>query len=528
MRWMAACVVVFACQAAGATEGFKFTAEYGTYDVGFKVVQQYDQSRSYRPGVDAVTGEPDRGHQGRPIQTLIWYPASSPGRPLIYADYLDLAGNDDRFDLDKVQATRIAEQALREYVPYGASTADIARIRAEPVHATADAPPAARKFPLIVYAPSDASHAFENDMLCEYLASHGYVVIASPSHGAHVPYMTDGSISETVENTRAQAADIGFLIGYANAMPNVDSAKVGVVGFSWGGMASTFAAVADSRIGALVDLEGSVRYFPKVLAAAPEISPDRIHVPLLFFADREDPFAPGRDPRPNSFVAQIHHADVTEIGLREMSHRDFASDNLRFPYGGDRGGATVDQKRESYAWVARYTLAFLDDVLKGDATAKAFMQATPQVNHVPPDTLSIRHRASVGPAASVAAFAQLLAKNGFDKAIDTYAAYTREHPGFQVPDDTFDAWFSSLLDLARPDDAVGLCQLWAHVSPKNIDAWTSLGAAYEIANQPMAAVESYLHVIALDHHNPIAIGRINALKSAHDAHAGAATAQWLR
>lgn len=513
MRWIAACVVLLVCQAASAADDFKFTAEYGAYGVGFKVVQQYDQSRSYRAGFDAVTGEPDRGPQGRPIQTLIWYPAASPGRPLIYADYLDLAGNDDRFDLDQVQARRIAEQALREYVPLGASTTDIARIRVQPVHATADAPAVARKFPLIVYAPSDASDAFENDMLCEYLASHGYVVIASPSHGAHVPYMTDGSIQETVENTRAQAADIGFLIGYANAMPNVDGAKIGVVGFSWGGMASTFAAVADSRIDALVDLEGSVRYFPKVLADAPEISPDRIHVPLLFFADREDPFAPGKDTQPNSFIAGIHHADVTEISVRKLSHRDFASDNLRFPYGGAQGGVAVAEKSESYAWVARYTLAFLDDVLKGDATANAFMHVTPQANHVPPDTLSIQHRPSVGPGPSVAAFAQALAKNGFDKAVETYSAYTREYPGFRVPDDTFDAWFSSLLSLARPGDAVGLCQLWVHVSPKSIDAWTDLGAAYEVASRPKDAVESYRHVIALDRHNQIAMKRVNALRT---------------
>jgi dienelactone hydrolase len=515
MRWIAACVVVLVCQAASATDSFKFSAEYGAYDVGFKVVQQYDQSRSYRPGVDAITGEPDPGPSGRPIQTLIWYPAASPGRPLVYADYLDLAGREDRFDLDEDQSRRIAEDALREHVPFGASTADIARIRVQPVHATADAPVAHGTFPLIIYAPSDGSSAFENDSLCEYLASHGYVVIASPSHGAHVRYMTDGSIQDTVENTRAQAADIGFLIGYGSSMANVDSAKVGVVAYSWGGMSSAFAAVADNRIDALVDIEGSVRYFPKVLAAAPEVTPDRIQVPLLFFADKEDPVAPGKDSRPNSFIARIQHADVTEIGLRKSTHRDLATDNLRFSGAADASGTTIAEKSESYAWIARYTRAFLDDVLKGDATAKAFMRATTESNHVPADTLAIVHRSSVGPSASVAGFAQALAKSGFDKALDTYATYTREHPGFRVPDDTFSAWFGSLSDLARTSDAIELCRLWVHVSPKSIDAWTDLGAAYEIANKPKEAVESYLHVVALDHHNQIALGRVNVLKPAY-------------
>jgi dienelactone hydrolase len=512
MRWMAVCIVLMVCQAAVAADRFRLTADYGPYDVGFKVVQQYDQSRSYRAGVDAVTGEVDHGPQGRPIQTLIWYPAAMPGRDLVYADYLHLGGSEDRFDLDGVQSQRVAEEALREYLPHGVRLEDIARVAAEPVHATGDAPLASGKFPLIVYASSDSSSAFENDSLCEYLASHGYVVIASPSHGAHVRYMTDGRIADDVENTRAQAGDISFLIGYAGSLTDVDPTKEGVVGFSWGGMASTFAAVADSRIHALVDLDGSVRYFPKVLAAAPEVTPNRINVPLLFFADREDPFAPGKDPRPNSFIAQIHHADVTEIGLQKLSHEDLSSDSLRFPDALDHDGTTVDERNDSYAWVARYTLAFLDGALKGDAAAKAFMAATPDANHVPSGTLSIQHRSSAGPSDSVAAFAQALAKNGFNRSIETYVAYTREHPGFHVGDDTFGAWFSSLSDLARANDAVDLCRLWTYVSPRSIDAWTHLGAAHEIANEQKAAMESYRQVLKLDSHNSVAEGRIRSLK----------------
>jgi len=37
------------------------------------------------------------------------------------------------------------------------------------------------KFPLVIYAPSFSAMSWENVDLCEYLASHGYVVIASPS-----------------------------------------------------------------------------------------------------------------------------------------------------------------------------------------------------------------------------------------------------------------------------------------------------------------------------------------------------------
>lgn len=517
MRWMASCVVFMVCQAAWAADGFRFTAPYGPYDVGFKVVQQYDMSRSYRPGVDAVTGEADRTPQGRPIETLIWYPAASAGRPLLYADYVHLGGFEDRFDLGHGESQRIAEASMRAYLSRGYLPADISRVMAEPVHATGDAPVATGKFPLVIYAPSDSSSAYENDSLCEYLASHGYVVIASPSHGAHVRYMTDGHVADNVENSRAQAADIGFLIGYAASLPQVDTAKVGVVAYSWGGMSSTFAAANDSRIRALVDLDGSVRYFPKVLAAAPDITPDRIQVPLLFFADQEDPLAPGKDSKPGSFLARIRHADVTEVGLLKLTHDDLCSDSSRFPGRFGPVHTTFDERNESYAWVARYTQQFLDDVLKGDASAKAFMSAASDAVGVPAGTLTIRHRASVGPSPSVAALAQALQRDGFDRSIETYAAYTRQHPAFKVNEDTFGAWFSSLSDLARSKDALGVCKLWVHVYPKSVDGWMSLAEAYELADQPQAAVQSFRQALKLDPHNKIiaAAMKFEATNTAH-------------
>lgn len=502
-----------ACQTAFAADGFKFTAAYGTYPVGFKVVQLYDQSRSYRDGTDAITGETVPGPSERPVQALIWYPAAAKGRPLIYDDYLDLAGNEDRFFLDKGQAGAIAQSALREWTVNGATPAEVTRIRAEPVQATGDAPSAPGTFPLIVYAASDTSPAFENDVLCEYLASHGYVVIASPSHGAHVRYMTDGRIPYDLENTRAQAADIGFLIGYAHELPYVDGSKVGVVGYSWGGMASTFAAVADSRIRVLVDLDGSVRYFPKLLAAAPDITPDRIHVPMLFFADQEDPLAPGKNSRPNSFIARIHHADVTEIGLRKLMHDDLSADSLRFTDATEHGGATADQRNDSYGWVARYTLAFLDAHLKDDAGAKAFMAATPAANHVPPDTLAIQYRPSQGSSASYAGFAQALAEHGFDHAIQTYADYTRAHPEFHLTTDTLSPWIFSLMNLAKFKEAIELARLGTHLDPKSADAWSELGVSYEVANQLKNALESYTRALACDSHNSLAARRIKVLKS---------------
>ncbi|WP_157467392.1 dienelactone hydrolase family protein [Edaphobacter aggregans] len=103
------------------------------------------------------------------------------------------------------------------------------------------------RFPVVIYAPSFSSWSWENADLCEYLASYGYVVIASPGMGEKSREST-----HDLSGVNAQASDVSFLIGYAASLPNTDMMKVAAIGFSWGGLADLFAASRDNRIKALV------------------------------------------------------------------------------------------------------------------------------------------------------------------------------------------------------------------------------------------------------------------------------------
>jgi hypothetical protein len=49
--------------------------------------------------------------------------------------------------------------------------------------------PAAGKFPVAIHAPSRNNTAFENADIAEFLASHGYSVIASPTLGTTGRYI---------------------------------------------------------------------------------------------------------------------------------------------------------------------------------------------------------------------------------------------------------------------------------------------------------------------------------------------------
>ncbi|MFZ0860109.1 MAG: hypothetical protein WCA27_11815 [Candidatus Sulfotelmatobacter sp.] len=152
-------------------------AKPGPYPVGLKVVDQYDHSRAY-PGFSKNLSKSSVGDDARPLQTLIWYPSlRSTGKPMTVDDYTQLADTEIHFDAPHPEQNRWRS---------------LLKISSEiPLWAVRDAKPAKGDYPVLIYAPSDSSVSWENADLCEYLASHGYVILASPSMGVPNPIWSD-------------------------------------------------------------------------------------------------------------------------------------------------------------------------------------------------------------------------------------------------------------------------------------------------------------------------------------------------
>lgn len=266
-----------------------------------------------------------------------------------------------------------------------------------------DAVPAKGRYPVVIYAPSDSSIAWENADLCEYLASHGYVVIASPSIGAGTRDMTDD-----VDGINAQARDISFLITFASSLAYADSSNLAVASWSWGGISSLFAAARDPRIKALAEMDGSMRYFPGLTAQAGDVDPGKMHIPLLFLTsafpnwledverDTDNPPATRVGPSPLNLWT---HGDLYTVNMLGMSHGEFSSmfQRRKTPerFAEDQiADYGRDDANTGHAWSARYVLAFLDAYLRHDRAAQAFLKATPAENGVPRHFMAVTFRAA--------------------------------------------------------------------------------------------------------------------------------------
>ena len=369
-----------------------FAAKPGLHAVGVRVVEQYDSGRNFGSTVDQKALPPAQDERGRPLQTLIWYPAQkSTGTAMTVGDYVALM--DTEVSFGKPQRTRDGD-VLKAWLHASLG---------QSLSAVRDASLEMGRFPVVIYAPSFTSWSWENADLCEYLASYGYVVIASPGMGEKSREST-----HDLSGVNAQASDVSFLIGYAASLPDTDMTKVAAMGFSWGGLADLFAASRDNRIKALVSLDGSERYFPGLVEASNTVHPDKVTIPLLYF-EEGDQSLEDQDRLNSRFHAdgpsvlnQWIHGDLVTVRMLGLFHPEFCSIAYRNEELWEKelpNLQVADYDRADgligYSWVMRYTRAFLDFHLKQDAEAGAFLKAPPSANGVPNHAMSVKFRPGV-------------------------------------------------------------------------------------------------------------------------------------
>jgi hypothetical protein len=153
-------------------------------------------------------------------------------------------------------------------------------------------------------------------------------------------------------------------------------------------------------------MDGSMRYYPGLVSMAGDIHSERMTIPLLFFTQGDPNLLEHIDSHhdgPAAYMSGANvlnawiHGDLLTVNMLGMAHPEFSSMFQR------REGAqrfaenqVADYGRKdanaSYAWVAIYTLRFLDNYLKHSASAKAFLEKTPTENGVPKHLMGVRFR----------------------------------------------------------------------------------------------------------------------------------------
>ena len=308
---------------------------------------------------------------GRPVQITVWSPATARGTLLTYRDYIALTANQGSLDAATAEASTAAVARLTRFVTsMGSSDAAVGEWMDMPVAASWNARRSPGRFPLVIIAQGNYHSAYNQAVLGEYLASHGYVVATSPS-----PLLLEETPDSASLLTRArrQAADIEYVVDVMRNRAGVDPLRVAVVAHSFGARAA-FVAVADGApFRAFVSLDGGIanKLGNDWLAGTP-LDTAQLRIPLLhIYQDRDSTVQPDF-----SLVRRWHRADRNLVRVDDMYHQYFTA--LGFVAAVDTAlhvGPPVANLGTKVGGVVQMTGAFLDAVLRRGANTPGLPRA---------------------------------------------------------------------------------------------------------------------------------------------------------
>jgi hypothetical protein len=453
----------------------------GPNAVGFRALWQLDYSRRY----NMTFGDKrtySTGKAPRPILVNIWYPAKTAGndKPMRHRDYLEIQSAEPRLAKFSAALANYVRNLYAQGLP-DKSTDKEKRVLDElldtPTACFRNANATEGKFPLVIYHSGYGSTFEDNSILCEYLASHGYVVFGSA-------FQEPSGSSFNVDGKQTSARDMEFLIGYAKQLSNVDWHHVGVIGHSGGAHAALmYRARSDCLADAVVSLDTTQDYFGtsdlrwKALISTVVNNRKNMTGPLLMVAN------------PHAF---FQLADSLSFGrrfyftIKDLDHNNFVSQSsmsgelrhrLRFTKPGRGSGnppnadeakelAHLAKVRSGYESLCIYILRFLDAELKGNAAGKKFLATqyrdtplagvAPHVVYVPPGITGpeqyVEDNSQPPTPRQVRGF---LRKHGSAKTIAVFRRFRKESPTQPIFHPIFGwALVSDLLDQGKTQDAI--------------------------------------------------------------------------
>lgn len=325
--------------------------EAGPHGVGFEQIESFDYSRPFRAEGD------DRA---RPITMSIWYPASATeASPLKFGRYIDGADGRERF-----------RERLTTY-GFSLSDAELDALISSETPAVEKAPRAEGPFPLLLFGTGLTGPFYLNTVLCEYLASHGYVVVAIPS----LPAREDVEAAYDAFAVDAQIRDMEFVIQDMHDYPEVGRERIGLVAWSLAGVSQALLQMKNADVGAVVSLDAATGYAygEKLLESSLFFEPRRATAAFLHTTDSR---ASAQVPKSFRYYDEVVRGRSYFLTIDGATHAEFTSMASVVPFRVvSRDGS--DASLERYRRLSLYALRFLDATLKNDRSASEFLEDAP-------------------------------------------------------------------------------------------------------------------------------------------------------
>ncbi len=455
--------------------------EAGNFAIGFKTIEKYDKSRAYGNATDYF-GNQVEGEIARPIQVCYWYPAAeSDGPAMVYGEYSFPYPADESFmqHLDRLQN--------REFNALGAvfmGRGPILDYMNLELKAVRDAQMAEGQFPLIIYhAGYNGSYA-QNVVMCEYLASHGFIVATTHNFGF-------ASIEPVREQYELETAvqDKEFVLGVMTNITGVDISKTGVLGYEFGGASAIIHGMRDSRISAVAAL-GPMYLIPEGAQATIE---NPFFNPMNSAATTLVIYSDDAGTADFSVLDSLKYTDQYRVNLKQYDYSSFAQFALASAYLGGEGRPSHDDAYTSYALLCDYMLNFYKGTLGSSESALAEV-----AKELPVETGIVTFTKGNPVPPTPAQFGQILMERSVSEALALAEQFSLVDPSNPImPERNLLGLGYRQLGQGQTENALGIFKLMTECYPNSSNAWDSFAEATRASGNLEKAIELYEKSLAL-------------------------------
>ncbi|MDO5972859.1 alpha/beta hydrolase [Flavivirga jejuensis] len=479
----------------------------GKYKVGFKHYTIKDSTRTYR-----IHNEFNNQLIERPVPISIWYPATiedNNSEQLTVLNYLEILKEEEEWK-------DLPNYFLLDWFHYLPNTAQNKAHLSEKVNAYSNPTLLSGNFPIVVYASSYQASSIENFALCEYLASNGFVVISSPSKGTDTRWL-EGATTKDMET---QSRDVEFLLKEIYNYKNIDTEKVALMGFSFGGLSNAITVMKNKNINAIVSLDGAERYNYPVLEQSPYFNLDNFTIPYIHFSQKEIPKEVLRNdkiPAELNYKFQLYdslkYSNVYRYRFHDLTHSYFSSFGVLFANRDKRQDKSDEKIMASYNLLCLHILQFLNATLKNKKKANDFIENKSVENGFSESLISKQTKKAVEKEFSYKDFNDLAYKQDYQDLILLYKRTIAEYPNLELQEGMLNTLGLRLsFNKNKIKQGVNVFLLALHLYPKSANLYDSLAEAYFYNKDYQNAILNYKKSLKLNPENQNAIDRLKQLK----------------
>jgi len=489
------------------TQSYPFWGDLksGPFAVGFKNVETYDYSRQFRLRVNSQ--EPYL-KAARPMQVSIWYPAEpeSDATQMPFQEYVNLFASSVQRDravnpTDRMKAfihliiNRTKELARKP------TEEEVDELFKEKTAAYKNAPEKPGIFPVILIS---ANSAYSRQVMCEYLASYGFVVAtcAEPLD----PIMRN---MVQVDQPESNARDFEFLMSYIQSFPNARRTKPGLALWSSTSLGGLIFQLRNMYASAVLSMEGHETYVngSEILQNSPYFDPLRMQVPYMRMAIPNK--LKGRWATDKSILDSFKYAEQYNLTFHSLEHNDVGGAFALML------GLVPESKKGGYETICRFAVNFFKAYLKDDRESLRYLQKSPVAHGPQNDFLTFEYTAALPAILTKMEFFSLIRdgeKN--DTALEILTEARKRNPELVL----FEEWMFNrhgygFLRAGKADKAVKIFELVVAAYPESANAYDSLGEAYAKNNQTELAIKAYKKSLQLDPANSNAEEMLKQLRA---------------